>query len=158
MVNSMSSSASKKYANRPSPSVSAQDHCGKTMRGNDGNMWLSKEASNGVCRWVKVCGDADLHKKLFSRIYKDLWYDLSKGSVLLIYKNGDFVITEVPKKRQQMQTTKHKQNFQQTIIDPNFAYLIWSSQSTDALFQFVNYLLKKLNKNEINDILKGDYY
>jgi hypothetical protein len=24
------------------------------MRGNDGNMWTSKRASNGICRWTKI--------------------------------------------------------------------------------------------------------
>jgi hypothetical protein len=39
---------------RPSPTVSATKNCGKKMRGNDGNMYVSKPNKNGVCRWVKV--------------------------------------------------------------------------------------------------------
>ncbi len=41
-------------APRPSPTVSATLHCGKKMRGNDGNMYISKPNKNGVCRWVKA--------------------------------------------------------------------------------------------------------
>lgn len=41
----------KKYKNRPSPSVSANQHCGKTKRGNDGQMYTSKRNSRGFCQW-----------------------------------------------------------------------------------------------------------
>jgi len=43
-----------KYANRPSPPYPANDYCGKNKRGNDKNMYTSKENKNGVCRWVKI--------------------------------------------------------------------------------------------------------
>jgi hypothetical protein len=39
--------------NRPSPSSSANKNCGKTMKGNDGNMYISKKNKNGICRWQK---------------------------------------------------------------------------------------------------------
>lgn len=43
-----------KYANRPSPPYPANNYCGKNKRGNDKNMYNSKENKNGVCRWVKI--------------------------------------------------------------------------------------------------------
>ena len=43
----------KKYNNRPSPSSSANKNCGKTIKGNDGNMYISKPNKNGICRWQK---------------------------------------------------------------------------------------------------------
>ena len=43
-----------KYMNRYSPSVSANDYCDKTKKGNDGKNYLSKRNKNGVCRWVKI--------------------------------------------------------------------------------------------------------
>ena len=47
----------KKYNNRstsrPSPPSSANKNCGKTMKGNDGNMYISKQNKNGICRWQK---------------------------------------------------------------------------------------------------------
>ena len=36
---------------RPSPSLPAQSFCGSVRRGNDGNLWESREDRNGVCRW-----------------------------------------------------------------------------------------------------------
>ena len=45
-----------KYTSRPSPPYKANEHCGETMKGNDGEMYLSKKVSGGVCRWVPVDG------------------------------------------------------------------------------------------------------
>jgi hypothetical protein len=39
---------------RPSPTASAANRCGMKLRGNDGNMYISKPNKNGVCRWVKA--------------------------------------------------------------------------------------------------------
>jgi len=44
---------SKTRKNRPSPSISAAENCGKTAKGNDGNMYKSVADKNGVCRWKK---------------------------------------------------------------------------------------------------------
>ena len=38
---------------RPSPTSSANKNCGKTMKGNDGNMYISKPNKNGICKWQK---------------------------------------------------------------------------------------------------------
>ena len=43
----------KKYKTRSSPNVSANSHCGKTRRGNDGQMYISKRTSRGYCRWQR---------------------------------------------------------------------------------------------------------
>jgi hypothetical protein len=42
---------SKKYTSRKSPPYPANECCGMVKRGNNGLDWLSKRASNGVCRW-----------------------------------------------------------------------------------------------------------
>ena len=36
---------------RASPPYSANKNCGKTMKGNDGNMYISKPNKNGLCIW-----------------------------------------------------------------------------------------------------------
>ena len=40
-------------SSRPSPTSSANKYCGKTMKGNDGNVYISKPNKNGICRWEK---------------------------------------------------------------------------------------------------------
>jgi hypothetical protein len=44
----------KKYATRPSPPYPANECCGITMVGNDGNMYVSKIDKKGVCKWQKA--------------------------------------------------------------------------------------------------------
>ena len=44
----------KKYRNRPSPPYPANEMCGKTKLGNDGNHYLSKANKNGICSWKKI--------------------------------------------------------------------------------------------------------
>lgn len=44
----------KKYQNRKSPPYPANEYCGKTMKGNDGNMYESRPNKNNVCSWKKV--------------------------------------------------------------------------------------------------------
>ena len=43
----------KKYAERPSPPYPANECRGKIMKGNNGEMYISKPTSTGVYRWVK---------------------------------------------------------------------------------------------------------
>jgi selenocysteine-specific translation elongation factor len=43
----------KKYAERPSPPYPANECRDKIMKGNNGEMYISKPMSNGVYRWVK---------------------------------------------------------------------------------------------------------
>lgn len=42
-----------KYLGRPSPAYPANQCCGETKVGNDGNMYVSVANRSGVCRWVK---------------------------------------------------------------------------------------------------------
>ncbi len=44
---------SKTRKNRPSPSASAAENCGKVMKGNDGLMYKSVPNKAGVCSWRK---------------------------------------------------------------------------------------------------------
>lgn len=43
----------KKYKTRKSPPYPANENCGKIMKGNDGNMYISKPNKNNVCSWKK---------------------------------------------------------------------------------------------------------
>jgi hypothetical protein len=41
----------KKYLTRPSPPYPANECCGMTMIGNDGNSYTSKRRANNICAW-----------------------------------------------------------------------------------------------------------
>lgn len=44
----------KKYKGRKSPPYPANANCNKKMKGNDGNMYVSKPNKNNICSWVRV--------------------------------------------------------------------------------------------------------
>ena len=44
----------KKYVTRNSPPYKANQHCGKKMAGNDGQMYISVPNKNNICRWQRV--------------------------------------------------------------------------------------------------------
>jgi hypothetical protein len=46
--------STKKYSSRSSPPFPANNCCGATKKGNDGQMYKSISSKNGICRWVKV--------------------------------------------------------------------------------------------------------
>ncbi len=43
-----------KYTSRPSPPYPANECCNRQMRGNDGNMYVSKMDKKGICKWIKL--------------------------------------------------------------------------------------------------------
>lgn len=44
----------KRYADRPSPPLPANEHCGLVRTGNDGRRYRSTPDKNGRCRWVPM--------------------------------------------------------------------------------------------------------
>jgi hypothetical protein len=44
----------KKYLTRDSPPYPANEHCGETKKGNDGNMYKSVPDKNKICKWKRV--------------------------------------------------------------------------------------------------------
>lgn len=44
----------KKYKTRKSPPYPANKNCNRTMKGNDGRMYISKANKNGACSWKKI--------------------------------------------------------------------------------------------------------
>jgi hypothetical protein len=44
----------KKYKTRKSPPYPANENCNKKMKGNDGNMYISKANKNNICSWKKI--------------------------------------------------------------------------------------------------------
>ena len=50
----MHSKTLKKYKTRNSPPYPANKNCNKTMKGNDGNMYISNPNKNNICSWKKL--------------------------------------------------------------------------------------------------------
>ena len=58
--------STKKYTSRPGPPFPAQNCRGRSIRGNDGKIYVSSPAKNGVYRW-KLSRDDAKPKKVVSR-------------------------------------------------------------------------------------------
>ena len=43
----------KKYKNRNSPPYPANENCNKKMKGNDGQIYISRKNKNNICSWKK---------------------------------------------------------------------------------------------------------
>lgn len=138
---------SKKYLSRPSPPYSAQECCGKKMVGNNGKTWISIKDARGICHWRQQEFDTNaefepLVTKLAKKIYVVFWNKIARGEHFLIYTDGTYEIKKLPQKKAD-----------DIYDDPEVKYNIWTAASRDALLFFVFYLLTKLSKKEINDIL-----
>lgn len=44
----------KKYTERNSPPYSANENCGKKMKGNDGFIYEARKNKNNICSWKKL--------------------------------------------------------------------------------------------------------
>ena len=61
-----SQQSAKKYTSRPSPAYPANECVGEERYGNDGQLYVSKLAANGVGRWVLVSKKSRSPKKVKS--------------------------------------------------------------------------------------------
>ena len=58
------SGVTKKYLSRPSPPLPANEHCGETRKGNDGQLYIAVPNKQKVCRWtLKADGKKNKEKQ-----------------------------------------------------------------------------------------------
>ena len=121
---------------------------GAEMKGKDGNMWVKK---NG--KWIKKSSKSDYYKKLLDKLYK-FWFPLSRGNIVVIYKDGkNKIITS---------TAKTHKAFSKDIFgkwkefdeNKDVKCIIWSAQSVDIIQSFVEYLIKKSTVKKLQDLIK----
>jgi hypothetical protein len=91
----------KKYYNGDEPSPKGLGYCasgeqeGKIMKGKDRNTWIVKSG-----KWVKHEETKDYHKKLVKKLYK-WWIPLSKGNLIVIYKDSNHELHRPKRKMRQ---------------------------------------------------------
>lgn len=76
----------KKYTARKSPPYPANECCGMYILGNDGDMYLSVRAKNGVCRWSKP--KKSVRASRGSALHVDPVADIVKGMSRLSINGG----------------------------------------------------------------------
>ena len=126
---------------------------GAVKKGKDGNKWIVREIKNGSKRWMKV-KEYDINKVkkyLEDKLYK-WWIQLSKGGLIIVYKNNSYKKVLPPKKGKKIQK-EHEKQWKGLEKDKNVKYIIWSNISIDSLQSFINYLLFKTKNNIIEKFL-----
>ncbi len=109
---------------------------GTKMKGKDGNIWIK---SNG--KWIKH--EKDYYKLLLNKLYK-WWRPLSQGGIILIYKNDSHKLIKKIKIKQWEEYDKDKE----------IKAIIWSAMSVDIIQLFVQYLIKKSSKKQLEEFIK----
>jgi hypothetical protein len=110
---------------------------GTEMKGKDGNMWVKK---NG--KWVKQ----------MDKLYK-WWLKLSQGNLIAIYKDGKHKLITSQKKTHKAFSKDIFEKWKELDANNDVKCIIWSAQSVDIIQSFVEYLIKKLSKKKLQDIL-----
>jgi hypothetical protein len=146
--------------NEPSPKglgyCASGEKEGTEMKGKDGNMWIKK---NG--KWIKKNSKENYYKKIFDKLYK-WWLPLSQGNIIIIYT----IITSkgIKETKNKLIKSNMKTHHAQSkdIIEKwnkfgeksEIKAIIWSSQSVDSIQFFVEFLLKKMNIEQLEEFLK----
>jgi hypothetical protein len=107
---------------------------GTKMKGKDGNMWIK---SNG--KWIKY--EKDYYKLLLNKLYK-WWRYLSQGGIIVIFQNNSHKLIK-----------KIKQ-WEEYDKDKEIKAIIWSAMSVDIIQLFVQYLIKKSSKKQLEEFIK----
>jgi len=121
---------------------------GTIMKGNDGNQWF---ISNG--KWIKKDNTENIKKELDKKLY-NWWSSLSKGNIIVIYKDGSDKLIKSNMITRKAKIKDIKKMWLEFDKDDNVKVIIWSAQSVDTIQSFIDYLIEKISKKKIQDFLK----
>lgn len=121
---------------------------GTEMKGKDGNMWIKK---NG--KWIKKNSKENYYKKLFDKLYK-WWLPLSQGNIIVIYKDGNNKLIKSAMKTRQAQSKDIIEKWSEFGKNIDVKAIIWSAQSIDSIQFFVEFLLKKMTIEQLEEFVK----
>ncbi len=113
---------------------------GTKMKGKDGNIWIK---SNN--KWIKH--EKDYRKLLLNKLYK-WWMPLSKGNIIVIYKNNTHKLIKISNMK------KLVEKWTEYDKDSEIKAIIWSAMSVDIIQLFVEYLIKKSSKKQSEEFIK----
>jgi hypothetical protein len=118
---------------------------GTEMKGLDGNMWVKKDG-----RWKKK---EPFYEKLINKLYK-WWVPLSLGQIIVIYQDGKHKLIASSMKTNKAKSNEIMKKWKEFDEDKEVKSIIWSAQSTDAIHQFVKYLIKKSTKKQLEEFIQ----
>lgn len=121
---------------------------GTVMKGLDGNMWIK---SND--KWIKKSNTAEYEKLLYKKLF-NWWKKLSSGNIIIIYKDNTWKLIKSTMKTTKSQINDIVKKWNDFDNDNEIKGIIWSGQSIDTIYFFVQYLIKKTSKNKFEELLK----
>lgn len=154
-----------KYAGTE-PSPKGYGYCahaekiGTERRGRDQNMWVVKNYS-GVKRWVRSNGvcvvgtDNKMHDKLYDKMAKEWWQNLSNGAIIIVYNDNTYELYISNKKTFAAANRDVGLEWIYADSDPTVKAIIWSTRSIDSLYHFVKTICK--NKKLANELSSAKY-
>jgi hypothetical protein len=146
--------------NEPSPKglgyCASGEKEGTEMKGKDGNMWIKK---NG--KWIKKNSKENYYKKIYDKLYK-WWLPLSQGNIIIIYtvltskgiKETKNKLIKSNMKTHQAQSKDIIEKWNKFGEKSEIKAIIWSSRSVDSIQFFINFLLKKMTIEQLEEFLK----
>ena len=152
---------SKKTFTGKEPSPKGLGYCasgekeGTEMKGKDGNIWVKKND-----KWCKKNSKENYYKKLFDKLYK-WWIPLSQGNIIIIYdvltKGVKDIKNKLVKSNMKTRKAQSKDLIEKWIeLEKNkeVKAIIWSAQSVDSIQLFVEFLIKKMTIEQLEDFVK----
>jgi hypothetical protein len=115
---------------------------GTKMKGKDGNIWIKSDN-----KWIKY-NNTDYNKIIFNKLYK-WWLMLSQGGIIVIYQNNTHKLIKSSKSKKEI-----IKKWNEYDKDKEIKAIIWSAISIDVIQQFVEYLIKKSTKTQLDKFIK----
>ncbi len=176
--------SSNRYYTGKEPSPKGLGYCasneeeGKVRKGRDNNMWIKK---NG--KWVKDNTKIDKEKSIKEKMYDLLtyftksdytkdedeieyyeenldkklykwWQKLSEGNIIIIYKSGKHKLVTSSMKTPKAQSKDILNKWSKYGNDDNVEAIIWSSQSSENIQEFISYLIENNTKTTLDKMIK----
>ncbi len=111
--------------------------------------WIKHKIEEEDTSVLEEAVEKKLDKKLYTWCQK-----LAQGNIILIYKTGKDELVTSSMKSFKAQVKDITTKWQEAEKDKNVEAIIWSSQSSDTIQEFVYYLTKKHSKKELEEMIK----
>lgn len=129
---------------------------GTEMKGKDGNMWIKKNT-----KWIKKNSKDNYYKKLFDKLYK-WWIPLSLGNIIIIYevltpKGEQNIKNKLVKSNMKTRKAQSKDLIEKWLelgTNKEIKAIIWSAQSVDSIQLFIDFLIKKMTIEQLEEFIK----
>lgn len=122
---------------------------GTKMKGKDGNIWIKKSG-----KWIKLKTDKDKYKIILQKKLYKWWQQLSQGAIIIIYRDLTHKLIKSNMKTNKAQITNIIKMWNEFDNDPNIKAIIWSAQSTDIIDKFIEFIIKKNSKTDLEELIK----